>query len=52
LLGQLPIDIAFRESADSGEPFFIKYPSHPVAKIFTKISTQLHEKLLKGTAHG
>ena len=52
LLGQLPIDIAFRESADSGEPFFIKYPSHPVAKVFTKIARQLHEKLSKGIAHG
>jgi ATP-binding protein involved in chromosome partitioning len=43
LLGMVPLDIAFRESADSGEPFVIKYPSHPITKDFDMIATQLKE---------
>lgn len=43
LLGMIPLDIAFRESADSGEPFVIKYPSHPITKIFGEIAAQLKE---------
>lgn len=44
LLGAIPIDIAFRESADKGMPFFIDYPSHPISKTFKNISNQLKEQ--------
>ena len=47
LLGMIPLDIAFRESADIGEPFVIKYPAHPITRVFTEIAQQL-----KGIVHG
>lgn len=47
LLGRIPLDIAFRESADSGEPFVIKYPSHPITKVFDEMAQQI-----KGSIHG
>lgn len=47
LLGMISLDIAFRESADSANPFVIKYPSHPITKVFTEIAAHLKE-----TIHG
>ncbi len=46
LLGSIPLDIALRESADQGEPFFIKYPSHPISEIFTNIASQLKAQVI------
>lgn len=43
LLGMIPLDIGFRESADSGDPFVVKYHSHPITKIFGEIAAQLKE---------
>lgn len=55
LLGTIPLDIAFRESADSGEPFFIKYPTHSIARVFSEIAQLLQKQLFssqKGIVHG
>jgi len=55
LLGVLPLDIAFRESADEGEPFLVKYPEHPISKIFNEMAKNLQTKLfgeLKEEIHG
>ncbi len=45
LLGVFPLDIAFRESADSGRPFFAQYPSHPISKIFNSMAVIIKDKL-------
>ena len=46
LLGSIPIDIAFSESGDIGDPFLEKYQDHPISKIFNQIAnttmSQLH----------
>lgn len=52
LLGAIPLDIAFRESADQGEPFFIKYPPHPITETFINIAQQIKARMLKETTHG
>ena len=45
LLGQIPIDIATRESGDRGRPITAEAPASPVAAEFLKIARQLREKL-------
>ena len=45
LLGQIPIDIATRESGDRGMPITAEAPSSPVAIEFVKIAQRLREKL-------
>lgn len=45
LLGSIPIDIAFSESGDTGEPFLEKYPHHPISKIFTNIAKTITSQL-------
>lgn len=48
LLGSIPLDIAFRESADKGEPFFINYPAHPISNIFKNIAQQIKTQVPHG----
>lgn len=38
LLGEVPIDVAVRESGDAGVPIVARDPEHPVAKAFVHIS--------------
>ncbi len=45
LLGQIPIDIATRESGDRGMPITAEKPDSPVAAEFHKIAKRLREKL-------
>ena len=45
LLGQVPIDIATRESGDRGHPIVAEDPQSPVAKEFLKIAQNIREKL-------
>lgn len=54
LLAQVPLDIAFRQAADSGNPFLIQYPSHPISKIFEHMAENLKQKLFitKAKAYG
>ena len=45
LLGSIPIDIAFSESGDIGEPFLERYPNHPISKIFNQIAKTITSQL-------
>ena len=45
LLGQIPIDIATRESGDRGRPITAEAPDSAVAAEFTKIAKRLRETL-------
>src|SRR5947208_5482679 len=45
LLGQIPIDIATRESGDRGRPIVAEDPKSPVAKEFAKVARQIRETL-------
>lgn len=45
LLGQIPIDIATRESGDRGMPITAEAPGSPVAKEFVRMATALREQL-------
>ena len=37
-LGEIPIDIALRESADKGAPFVVTHPDHPISKSFAAMA--------------
>jgi len=41
LMGQIPINIDFREHADIGIPFLEKFKDHKISKIFENISKKL-----------
>jgi len=45
LLGQVPIDIALRESGDRGRPITAEKPDSPVGAEFLRIAKELREKL-------
>jgi ATP-binding protein involved in chromosome partitioning len=45
LLGQIPIDIATRESGDRGQPIVAEDGQSPVAQEFRKIATMICQKL-------
>lgn len=45
LLGQIPIDIATRESGDRGQPIVADDPQSPVAQEFMKIAKSIRQKL-------
>jgi ATP-binding protein involved in chromosome partitioning len=45
LLGQIPIDIATRESGDRGLPITAEKPDSPVTAEFMKIAARLRETL-------
>ena len=38
-LGELPIEVALRESADKGVPFVAANPDHPISLLFKEIAT-------------
>jgi ATP-binding protein involved in chromosome partitioning len=45
LLGQIPIDIATRESGDRGHPIVAEDPQSPVAEEFSKIAQTIGQML-------
>lgn len=45
LLGQIPIDIATRESGDRGQPIVAEDPQSPVAKEFMRVANSIRQKL-------
>ncbi len=45
LLGQIPIDIATRESGDRGQPIVASDTQSPVAQEFIKLAARIREKL-------
>ncbi|MDQ2866937.1 MAG: Mrp/NBP35 family ATP-binding protein [Verrucomicrobiota bacterium] len=50
LLGQIPLDIATRESGDRGRPITAENPQSPVAAEFQNIARQLQSALAKNDA--
>jgi len=47
LLGEIPLDIAVRESGDAGAPIVVRDPSHPVAKAFVHLSEHVMQAVAK-----
>ena len=47
LLGQLPIDIATRESGDRGKPIVVADPENPVALEYQKIASAISQRIAK-----
>ena len=45
LLGQIPIDIATRESGDRGQPIVAEDPQSPVAQEFMRVAKSIRQKL-------
>jgi len=48
-LGEVPLDIAIRETSDSGTPIVIAQPDSAHAKLYKQIATRLWEKISAGT---
>jgi ATP-binding protein involved in chromosome partitioning len=44
-LGEIPLDLALRETADLGKPFFIDQPNSRIAEIFSEIAGRLAQKV-------
>jgi ATP-binding protein involved in chromosome partitioning len=47
-LGEIPLDIAIRETSDSGQPIVVSDPESPHSKTFRSIADQIWEKLADG----
>jgi len=47
-LGEIPLDIAIRETSDGGKPIVLSQPDSPHAKVYKQIATRLWEKLSGG----
>ena len=47
-LGEIPLDIAIRETSDGGKPIVLSQPDSPHAKVYRQIATRLWEKLSGG----
>jgi ATP-binding protein involved in chromosome partitioning len=45
LLGQLPLDMAIRESTDNGKPTVIAEPESEITQLYTKIARQVAAKI-------
>jgi ATP-binding protein involved in chromosome partitioning len=43
-LGEMPLDIAIRETSDSGKPITISDPESPQAKAYSAIAKRIWEK--------
>jgi ATP-binding protein involved in chromosome partitioning len=44
-LGEVPLDIAIRETSDEGYPIVISQPDHPQSKIYREIADRVWAKL-------
>ena len=47
-LGEIPLDIAIRETSDGGKPIVLAQPNSPHAKVYKQIATRIWEKLSGG----
>ncbi len=47
-LGELPLDMAIRETSDSGRPIVVSDPDSPHAKVYRAIAERIWEKLAGG----
>ncbi|HVJ39909.1 MAG TPA: iron-sulfur cluster carrier protein ApbC [Dongiaceae bacterium] len=48
-LGEIPLDIAIRETSDAGQPIVVSDPSSPHSKAYREIAEKLWNKLQAGT---
>jgi len=48
-LGEIPLDIAIRETSDSGQPIVVSDPTSPHAAVYREIAGKLWSKLQDGT---
>ena len=48
-LGELPLDIAIRETSDSGRPIVVSQADSPHAQVYKQIATRIWEKLSGAT---
>jgi ATP-binding protein involved in chromosome partitioning len=44
-LGDIPIDVALRESADAGLPLMVSAPHHPISQRFLEIARAAHANI-------
>src|SRR5215469_5498665 len=44
-LGELPLDVAIRETSDGGKPIVVSNPESPHAQVHKQIATRIWEKL-------
>lgn len=53
-LGEIPLDIAIRETSDAGTPIVVSQPDSPHAKAYGAIAAKVWEKvqILKGSSQG
>ncbi len=47
-LGEIPLDIAIRETSDGGKPIVLSQPDSPHTKVYRQIAARLWEKLSGG----
>lgn len=47
-LGEIPLHIALRQAADSGQPLVLAQPDHPISKNFKDMAATLVQKLSEG----
>jgi len=48
-LGELPLDVAIRETSDGGQPIVVSQPDNPHAEVYKQIATRIWEKLSGAT---
>ena len=51
-LGEIPLDIAIRETSDSGRPIVIDQPDSPHAEAYRKIAEKIWERIEAGAEEG
>jgi ATP-binding protein involved in chromosome partitioning len=51
-LGEIPLDMAIRETSDSGKPIVVSDPDGPHAKVYREIATQVWEGVRRERAEG
>jgi len=50
-LGELPLDVAIRETSDGGKPIVASNPESPHAQVYKQIATRIWEKLNGAAEH-
>ena len=46
-LGEIPIDVSLRESADAGRPLVAAEPAHPISRRFRAIAEATHANIAR-----
>ncbi|CAA7619474.1 Protein mrp homolog [Candidatus Terasakiella magnetica] len=51
-LGEVPLDIAIRQTSDAGEPIVVSKPNGPHAKVYMEIAAKIWDKVQAIQGHG